>query len=240
LAAYGYRARIGYTCPIFVAEIFPQDFYRMVPEGVSLLISTMSVWEGTPDEMQLSAQQSMRAIREMAKSGANVVVFGGVPVNFALGATSLEDAMQELQGELGIPVSASLLCQNAALRAIGAKRVVVLRSAAGTNTQHMQEVEGLGCTILEHASVGRNMRTATRLTAEETLEIARELLKRNPTADTLHCPSPHWPIAANIDPLEKEFGVNVITAGQANIWRTLRLAGINDSIYGHGRLLREF
>ncbi|HVA25572.1 MAG TPA: hypothetical protein VMW62_14400 [Chloroflexota bacterium] len=29
--SYGSRARIGYTCPIYLAEIFPYDFYKMVP-----------------------------------------------------------------------------------------------------------------------------------------------------------------------------------------------------------------
>ena len=49
---YGTRARIGYTCPVFLAEIFPYDFYKMVPEGVTLVTATASVWEGTPEELK--------------------------------------------------------------------------------------------------------------------------------------------------------------------------------------------
>jgi hypothetical protein len=138
MPAYGYRARIGYTCPVFLAEIFPFDFYRMAPDGVSLLLATMSVWEGTEEEMKLSAQQSMRAAKEMARAGADIVVFGGVPVNFAAGGnSSVEDVVKGMEDDCGVPVTASLLCQNAALKAIGAKKVVVLRSGAGRNEKHM-------------------------------------------------------------------------------------------------------
>lgn len=237
MPAYGYRARIGYTCPVFLAEIFPFDFYRMAPDGVSLLLATMSVWEGTEEEMQLSAQQSMRAAQEMAKAGADIVVFGGVPVNFAASGGSVEDLVAKMEDDCGVPVTASLLCQNAALKAIEAKKVVVLRSGAGRNERHMEEIERLGCILLEAQGLGRPMRGA--ISAEETLAVARELIKRNPGADTLHCPSPHWPMAANIEPLEQEFGINVTTAGQAITWHALRRAGIDDKVEGYGRLMRE-
>ena len=41
---YGSRARIGYTCPVYQAEIFPYDFYKMAPDGVTLVTATASVW----------------------------------------------------------------------------------------------------------------------------------------------------------------------------------------------------
>ena len=33
---YGYRARIGYTSPPLTSEIFPYEFYRLAPDGVTL------------------------------------------------------------------------------------------------------------------------------------------------------------------------------------------------------------
>jgi len=236
--SYGSRARIGYTCPVYLAEIFPYDFYKMVPDGVTLVTATASVWRLTPEELKLSAEQSLRAAREMARSGVDVVVFGGVPVGFASGYSSIDDLVEKLHEETGIPVTASLLCQNRALQAVGAKKVVTLRTGEGRRDQHMQEVERLGCTILEVRGVGEGMYQKPP-PAEHTLELARSLLRDHPDADTLHCPSPHWPMAANIQALEDEFKVNVITAGQAIVWEALRLSGIKDSMPGYGRLLRE-
>ena len=68
----------------------------------------------------------------------------------------------------------------------------------------------------------------------------RKLMREHPDADTILLPSPHWPTAFAIDPLEKEFGVNVMTAHQAIVWDALRRCGVNDRITGFGRLFREF
>jgi maleate isomerase len=245
---YGDRARIGYTCPIYLAEVFPLDFYRIVPEGVSLVTATASVWEGTQEEMAQSAQQTLRAAREMARAGVNIVVLGGVPVGFAAGFATTEELVKHVQDECGVQVTASLLCQNRALQAVGAKNVVVLRHGVSRDDRHMRELEALGLHIIgsrgtrDFAPEPRGQSSSpygTPIPASATLEMARALLKENPDADTLHCPSPHWPIVTNIEALEQEFRVNVITAGQAITWAALRACGITDSISGFGRLLRD-
>ena len=41
---YGTRARIGYTSPLLVSEIFPYEFYQLVPSGVTLALITLDVW----------------------------------------------------------------------------------------------------------------------------------------------------------------------------------------------------
>jgi maleate isomerase len=236
--SYGSRARIGYTCPVYLAEIFPYDFYKMAPEGVTLVTATASVWELTPEELKQSAEQSLRAARVMAQSGVNVVVIGGVPVGFAAGKP-IDVICKELEAESGVPTTASLLCQNHALQIVGAKKVVQLRTGDGRRDKHTEEVERLGCEVIDVRGVGSGMYVRPA-PASETLEMARSLLKDNPSADTLHCPSPHWPMVANIQALEDAFGVTVVTAGQAIIWEALRKAGIQDKIQGYGRLVREF
>src|SRR5262249_20266873 len=42
---YGHRARIGYPCPPLSAEVFPYEFYKLVPAGVTLVITTLTVIE---------------------------------------------------------------------------------------------------------------------------------------------------------------------------------------------------
>ena len=237
---YGTRARIGYTCPIYLAEVFLYDFYRIVPEGVTLVTATASVWQGTPEELRRSAGQALEAAAEMALAAVDLIVLGGVPVNLASGHTSVEELARKVQDECGVPVTASLLCQNHALQALGAKKVVVLSPGApsGRNSGHVAEMERLGCTVLDVRGAGSAM-YGKPLPAAETLELGRAILRDNPQADTLHCSSPHWPMAGNIEALEQEFGVNVVTAGQAIIWEALRTCGIDDRIGGYGRLLRE-
>ncbi len=53
-------------------------------------------------------------------------------------------------------------------------------------------------------------------------------------------PCPHWAVAESIDPIEKEFGINVVTAHQMITWSELRRRKVDDKIAGFGRLSREF
>jgi maleate cis-trans isomerase len=235
---YGTRARIGYTCPIYLAEIFPYDFYKIVPDGVTLVTATASVWQGTPEEMRQSAAQALQAARVMGRAGVDLIVLGGVPVGFAHGYASTAELAAKVEAECGVPVTASQLCQNHALEVLGARKLVVLRHGAAERDRLTAEVEALGCAILDVRGTGET--TYGELpAAETTLELGRGLLRDNPDADTLYCPSPHWPMVAHVEALEREFRVNVVTAGQAIVWEALRRCGIADSIPGYGRLLRE-
>jgi maleate isomerase len=65
-------------------------------------------------------------------------------------------------------------------------------------------------------------------------------MREHPAADSILLPSPHWPVIGAIDPLEREFGVNVVSALAAVVWDALRRVGVDDRIAGYGRLLREF
>lgn len=235
---YGGRARIGYACPVAVAEVFPYDFYQIVPPGVALVTSTASVWHGTPEEMKRSAGQSIEAVSQMCRAGVDLIVFGGVPVGYAADYPTIDALVEALEAQSGIPVTASLLCQNRALAAIQAKEVVVLRPGSGHYDRHMQHLSATGYRILEVRGMDHDRYTLASLS--ETYQAASNLLKDHPSADTLYCPSPHWRMVGNIDMIEQAFGVSVITSGQAIVWDSLRRLGIADSIQGYGRLLREF
>ena len=51
---YGHRARIGYTSPPATTEVFPYEFYNIVPEGVTLVITTLAIMKLTSSEVDLS------------------------------------------------------------------------------------------------------------------------------------------------------------------------------------------
>ncbi len=63
---------------------------------------------------------------------------------------------------------------------------------------------------------------------------------RDPEADAYFLSCTAIRSADVIDTLEDALGKPVITSNQATLWRALRESGINDSIPGFGRLLRDF
>jgi len=82
---YGHRARIGYTCPPLSAEVFPYEFYKLVPAGVTLVITTLTVIERSQSEVDAAYEMSVRAARALAAAGVDLVFLGGVPINLSRG-----------------------------------------------------------------------------------------------------------------------------------------------------------
>lgn len=237
---YGHRARIGYTSPPAVTETFAYEFYRIVPDGVTLALTTLNIVHMTDDELREGAQMSLRSARLLAAAKVDVIVLGGVPLNLALGLDGLDTEMRKLEEETGIPVTSSLTAQVNALKALGARRVGV-----GTPFEQAHDIYGA---YLRHygfemaAREGAGRKVLNLAVADDTMamDLARRLLAADPDLDTLYFPAPHWGIVETIEPMEREFGIDVVTSVQAIVWEGLRKAGVGDRISGYGRLLRAF
>src|SRR5438128_2250113 len=108
---YGHRARIGYTSPPLTTEIFPYEFYKIVPAGVTLVITTLAIVVRSKGEVEQSYDISMKAAREMAAAGVDIVVLGGVPINLSKGHANEEQMIVDLEAELKVKVSRSAAAQ---------------------------------------------------------------------------------------------------------------------------------
>ena len=238
---YGHRARIGYTSPPLTTEIFPYEFYKIVPDGVTLVVTSLAIVVRSKDEVDQSYDISMRAAREMAAAGCDIVVLGGVPINLSRGAKNAEQMIADLEAEIGIKVSSSAAAQARAAKALGCKKVVVAQPYAHADTDRIAGYAvHFGCELLGATGWGSPFNRIGAIPQHAAVEMGRKLMKEHPDADTILLPSPHWPTAGAIDVLEQEFGVNVMTAHQAIVWDALRRCGVNDKIEGFGRLFREF
>jgi maleate isomerase len=237
---YGHRARIGTISPPRIAEVFPLEFYRVVPEGVTLAIATLAVSELSKAEIEQSQVASLQAARVMVEAGVDVVVFGGQPINRASGGDDPQAMIASLEAELKVKVTTSAWCQEKAVRALGCRKVVIAHGYdASQHARQASYAEKFGCEVLGVAGFGRPLPQFGAIPRDAALDLGRTLLREH-QADAILLPSPHWPTIEAIEPLEREFGVSVVSAAQAAIWDGLRLAGVKDRIEGYGRLLREF
>jgi maleate isomerase len=237
---YGHRARIGYTSPPLTAEVFPYEFYKIVPAGVTLVITTLAVTELSRIEIEQSADMSMTAARAMIAAGVDIVVFGGVPINLR-GGEDGATLVARLEAELGVKVSTSVWCQEKAARTLQCRKVIVVHPY--DESQHARQsgyATKFGCEVIAVGGVGSTLPLFGSVARDAAYELGCALIHQHPEADSILFPSPHWPATEAIEPLEREFGVNVVSAGQAAIWDALRRVGVYDRIEGYGRLLREF
>jgi maleate isomerase len=238
---YGSCARIGYTSPPLTTEVFPYEFYKIVPEGVTLVVTSLAIVVRSKDEVDQSYDISMRAAREMAAAGCDIVVLGGVPINLSRGAQNAEQMIGDLEAELKVKVATSASAQAAAAKALGCRKVVVAQPYEAKDTERIAGyAEHFGCEVLGATGWGSPFNQIGRIPRYAAVEMGRALMKKHPDADSILFPSPHWPTAGALDVLEREFGVNCMSAHQAIVWHALRRCGVNDRICGFGRLLREF
>lgn len=237
---YGFRARIGYTSPPATTEVFPYEFYLVAPKGVTLVITTLAIMEMDRAEVDRSYQITLAAVDAMRQAEVDVMVLGGVPINVSKGHEHVPVLIKEMEQKVGCPVTTSITAQVEALRRVGAKRVAVGHPFAdepGKMFIDYTDHYGFERTALQ--GLQRHPTKLGLIRTEDTIELGRSLMRQAPKTDTIWLPCPHWACAEAIEPLEKEFGVNVVTANQAIAWKAMRIGGIEDKIQGYGRLLRD-
>jgi maleate isomerase len=239
---YGYRARVGYTSPPLTTEIFPYEFYQIVPKGVTLVVTSLAIVVRSKDEVDQSYDISMRAAREMAAAGCDIVVLGGVPINLSRGSANAEQMLTDLEQELGVKVSSSTAAQARAVKLLGGRKAILAHPYEHSETTRLATTYGaqMGVEIVGATAWGSPFNQIGRIPQNAIVEMTRKLMREHPEADMLVLPSPHWPVAHAIDAIEQEFGINVVGAHQGIVWDALRRCGINEKIEGFGRLFREF
>ncbi len=240
---YGHSSRICYCSPTVVTEVFVYEFYNKVPDGVSLLLTTLEIGlEYSQQAFDGSFDRSMEAAKYMAGAGADVVVLGGNPVNQSRGVENLPGICADLAAEIGTKVVASTLCQKEAMEKLGVKKVASAHAASGQHDdRHRRQMENMGVESVGVASLeGYKLLGYGKIPTEAAFEIARRLKDDYPEADCIHLASAHWPTAHAIDRIENELDVAVMNSQQAIVWKALRTAGITEPIEGFGRLFREF
>jgi maleate cis-trans isomerase len=238
---YGHRARIGYTCPPRVTEVFPYEFYKMAPPGVTLALTSLLIYDHTLEEMQRSLTMSIEAARDMAKAGVNMVILGGGPIltSEGKGYGRIPELIAQTEKEIGIPVSTSITIYGEAMKTLGAKKVGTI-GYGEPNPGGESYLSEYGIELVDSRGACAPFVDVAKLSSDISLNFARELKRLHPEIDTINLGAPHWATIENIEPLEKELGINVVTGGQMIMWAGLRRCGITDSIKGYGRLLSDF
>ncbi len=238
---YGTRARIGYAAPPFVTEVFCYEFYQMAPADVTLMITTLEITTRSPAEVAASHERSVRAARAMADAGADIVLFGGNPINLTLGIDRLGDFIRDMENDIGTRVATSTTAQIAALKALGATKISVAHPYETLhNARNLASIEKFGFAPGAVRAADYGFMDLGRVPKDTAMKLARELMEECPDADCLHFASAHWAVAHAIDDIEREFGVPVMTSQQAIVWHAFRRTGIAEPIGGYGRLLRDF
>ncbi len=232
------RAKIGYVL-LATEQTIEDDVVKLCPEGVGVHFTRAAIPDSITKE-NLAAQADL-----LADCAATLLPDGSLDViTYACTSGSLIIGEERVIAELnkGAPNAKATSLITAvirALRAVQAHKVVVA-------TPYLDEINEREMVYLERARFevaaieGLNIEhdsDIVRVTPDFIAEFALSLDR--PDADAIFVSCGALRTLDVLQAIEDRARKPIIASNQAMIWDTLRLAGINDTIHGYGRLLRE-
>lgn len=243
----GWRKKFGAIVPSTNTIVEP-DFFRMTVPGVTIHTGLIHIRDqdlssdekmdkllkGLRQELQYAVERVITAEPDYLVMGMSAETFwGGMEGN-----RQFVERIHEWSGGLGVATGAEA-CQRA-LQAFGAKRVAVVtpyQPIGDKNVIHF--MSEIGVEVVRTKGLCRPTAIAIAETPEAVLREALIELDGD-DIDALVQVGTNLSMVQLADEAERWLGKPVIAINAATWWMALRENGIEDKVYGCGRLLREF
>jgi maleate isomerase len=234
---YGTRARLGMLLASGNQAAEPQ-FRAMLPQGVSLHTTRLGLTGSSEQDLLSSVARVEDAAALVVDAGADLVLFQMTAV--ATFSAELEESiLQRIALASGRPVTATSEALVAALRALSAKRIVMVSPyVKPVNEREAAFLRGFGFEVLGLAGLDCPTASAMMAVAPERWK-SFALGHRDARADAYVISCTTVRSADVAEELEQELGRPVVTSNTAAAWHCLRKMGIQDRVSGFGRLLSQ-
>jgi maleate isomerase len=242
----GWRAKIGLVMPSTNTSIQPES-EAMRPRGVTNHVARITIQERplSSDEAFLAHVESMRsgigaAIDQVMTCKPDHLIMGVALEAFWGGVAQADRLRQELEERAGVGVSMGSDALCAALDAFGAKRIGVL-------TPHQPKGDEVVRAYLEEAGYEvvrlKGLRCGSPMLIAHTApeEVRKSYLELDgPEVDALVQVGTNLAGMEVAAEAERWLRKPVLSMNAITYWRALRRLGIEDKVYGCGRILEEF
>jgi maleate isomerase len=237
---YGWKARIG-SISATPTDIFPYEFYRIIPEGITLMQTTL----GIPIVLEKDLDEARKAIehtaRALAREGADVIILGAAPIVYFKGVGSDRALADEISAKVGVPTISNQTAMMDALKAHAVKRVLLVSPHdVATNEKMKVFLEGNGFKVVGMGGLDLIVNAEiNRITRQKAYHLVRDTFNkyRGEKIEGILMPCANWPTSLLVATWEGELGVPVVTSNQAKIWSCLRALRLREDIKGFGSLL---
>jgi len=237
---YGWRARIG-SIAATPSDIFPYEFYRIAPEGLSIMPTALSIPAVKEKDLNEGRAIIEAAAMGLAREGADVIVLGAAPMLYSLGPGSDRVLSEQIQEATGVPTVSNQTAMMDGLKAFGAEKILIASPfVQETNAKLKVFLEGSGFRVVGMAGYGKVKNAdINQITRQQTYRFVRSAFRENQGRDlqAILMPCANWPTSLLVDKWETELGIPVVTSNLAKLWAAFRIIGIKDRISGYGSLL---
>jgi maleate isomerase len=235
---YGTRLQLGMILASKNTVAEP-DANAMLPEGVSLHTTRLRLVDTDPVALRQMTQDADVAAGLLASAGVGLIVF------HCTAASTIDPEMgrktsERIEASTGIPATATSEALVGSLRALGARRIVMLSPyPQAVNDAEVAFFAHYGIEVLMEKGYLPPQGSVGSPHAAPVEWEQRALALKSTGAEAYFLSCTNIRAIDAIEPLEQALGVPVISSNQAMIWHCLRKAGVNDAVAGYGRLLRD-
>ncbi len=235
---YGWRAKIGHVAPSR-GDTLVYEFYQMLPQGFMILNSTGTIRQLVDADFERQLERIEEAAADLVENKCDSIIIGGSPLFTKLGYGSDVEMGKKLSAKYGVPISAGITGEIAALRSLNLKKLVVATPHEDSLNERMKVfLEASGFEVLKIQGYGvRKNADLTAMDIHAAYKIAKKLYEQAAAAEGIFVPCPRWPTIVDVDLLEREIGKPVVTSCQAYIWHALKMAKVKENVSGFGRLM---
>lgn len=232
---YGTRARVGVILPSGNRAAEAQ-FASMTPEGVSMHVTRLGL-TGTSEAALLGMVQDVESAAQLlADVDPALILFHCTAVSTY--SSDLERSIIErIASASGKRVTATSQAIVSALRALGAKKVVMLSPYPDEiNAKETAFLESSGFQVVSSASIPcTSVTEMMAITPAQWVALALENKSSDADAYLISCTAVRT--AEVVQELEAALERPVITSNTSAMWHCLRMVGVPDHLTGFGRLL---
>lgn len=220
------------------------DFLRLVPDEADVQIMPLDLWQNSLYDLAGKTREHIaRTTALVAEHGWDGIALMGAPMQ-----VQNPGHVEELRGLLSIPATTALESGAAAVKAFGARRILLLTPFDdGLNAMLRDFLTGEGLDVVvpetNRTDTSREDVTSTeRKSADEVYQLAADAFAKTPDVDAIYFQgAPLNPLLV-VERLEANLGVPVVASNPAMLWNITSLLGhsLPSSAEGCGRLLREW
>lgn len=236
----GWRMHLGVIWPTPLPAWIIQEFYEVVPDGVDITVSTLTIRNLSVDEQEKALSGIEQAADQLANFEVDLIYFMGIPLLTLRGPGYDREVIARIQKASGLPASTGITGVMEAFRKLNLRRLVMVTPFEDEVNQRIKDFfipEGFDIVYMKGLQIRRNVEFR-KLPVSAQYSFARQVVRESPVAaDGIYIPCLGWGSIHNIPYLEEDLGMPVVTGFNAMIWYTMKMMGIQGAVGGYGKLL---
>ena len=229
--------RIGFVSPTASWGAHYDDFLALVPAEVAVDIKQLGLYGTSLGELRGKVDTHAAKTKQLAEEhGWQGIALMGAPMQ-----VQNPDLLERVRSQVGVPVTTALDSGCAALRAMSARRALVLTPFdEPMNALVSEHLAGEGIEALFPDATFESIGSAEALSADAVYTLAKNALQAAKDAEAIYFQGARLNPLGSLERMEEDFSVPVVASNPAMLWHILSKLGVSYHLANGGRLLRDW